>query len=331
MDHTPLAVPQINRVPPTRELSQQTNRVEKYALSCVWWHIHTVHTVRRLQWFGLSSSVHVCCCMQVCVCVCVCVCVRACVCLCVCVCARMWACVRLHMCAHVHVCMCDSWSNGAFHLLMLHFSCLSIVECSTAHTVPPSADAAPEMAFSDGRAIDPTPATSGTALARVVHSGPEAVQLSGSFQLGTEPGSLQLHSFTDSASGVCRGSGWLQGSVQGRHGLADLSQYSFSHQSSTLADGGFPMEGEEEEQEVCAMLLCPSCVRERELASRCRQRLLPVLQWLFPNVEVCVCVGLCVFVLSSQLSSREGLQGTAPPFSSGWTQGCSWCIQGKRK
>lgn len=181
--------------------------------------------------------------------------------------------------------MCDSWCNGAFHLLMLHFSCLSIVECSTAHTVPPSADAAPEMAFSDGRSRDPTPATSGTALARVVHSGPEAVQLSGSFQLGTEPGSLQLHSFTDSASGVCRGSGWLQGSVQGRHGLADLSQYSFSHQSSTLADGGFPMEGEEEEQEVCAMLLVPCvCVRERA----CQQ---------MPNSVCCQCCNGCFLML----------------------------------
>ena len=186
---------------------------------------------------------------------------------------------------------------------MLHFSYLSIVESSTAHTVPPSADAAPEMAFSDGRTRDHTPATSGTALARVVHSGPEAVQLSGSFQLGTEPGSLQLHSFTDSASGVSRGSGGLQGSGQGRHGLADLSQYSFSHQSSTLADGGFPMEEEEEEQEVCAMLLCALvCVRERELPADAEQHLLPVLQWLlFPDVEVCVCVCvLCVLVLSSQ-------------------------------
>ena len=82
MDHTPLAVPQINRVPPTRELSRQTNRVEGYAISCVW---YIQYTVRGLQWLGLSSSVHVCCCIQVCVCVCVCVRVhvRACVCTCV--------------------------------------------------------------------------------------------------------------------------------------------------------------------------------------------------------------------------------------------------------
>ena len=63
VDHSPHAVPQINRIPPTRELSRRPHRPGRYALSCMW---------QGLQYWGaVILCVHVC----VCVCVCLCVCV----------------------------------------------------------------------------------------------------------------------------------------------------------------------------------------------------------------------------------------------------------------
>lgn len=118
------------------------------------------------------------------------------------------------------------------------------------------ADGSPEVALPDDRTRGHTLGVSGMVLDGLLYTGQETMQLTDSFQLsqrGTEQGSFQLDSFTDSASGRCRGSGGLQGSVQGRHGLADLSQYSFSHESSTLADGRFPMEEEGEDPEEVRM------------------------------------------------------------------------------
>ena len=151
-------------------------------------------------------------------------------------------------------------------LLMLCSTHISIAESSTAQAVPRSAaaDGAPEVASPDGRTRGHTLGVPSTGLAGVVYTGHETTQLTDSFQLsqqGTEPGSFLLNSCSDSVSGRCRGSGGLLGSVQGRHGLADLSQYSFSHASSTL--GGFPMEEEGEEvEEVCATFMSLSHVTE---------------------------------------------------------------------
>lgn len=156
-------------------------------------------------------------------------------------------------------------------LLMLCSTPISIAESSTALVVPRSAaaDGTPEVASPDGRTRGHTLGVPGTGLAGLVYTGHETTQLADSFQLsqqGTEPGSFQLDSFSDSVSGRCRGSGGLQGSVQGRHGLADLSQYSFSHESSTLADGGFPMEEEGEELEEVCPCVHVAVSRDRMLA-----------------------------------------------------------------
>ena len=126
---------------------------------------------------------------------------------------------------------------------------------SVTHTMPRSAtaDSIPELAYPEGGTRGHTLSVPGVGLAGLAYADQGATRLTDSFQTsqqGTEPGSFQLDSFTDSVSGQSRVSGGLGGSERGRHGpLADLSQYSFSHKSSTLHDGGFPMEDEGEELE----------------------------------------------------------------------------------
>lgn len=149
-----------------------------------------------------------------------------------------------YKCACVTEFLPSALVDAVFHLN-------SVAESSTAHVAPPSAgaDGSLKVALPEDGTRGHTLGVPGMVLDGLLYTGQE---LTDSFQLsqrGTEQGSFQLDSFTDSASGRCRGSGGLQGSVQGRHGLADLSQYSFSHESSTQADGRFPMEEEGEDPE----------------------------------------------------------------------------------
>lgn len=173
----------------------------------------------------------------------------------------------MHACVHTCVChtsMCQPSCTVVDPTFHEHISAVE----SIAHTVPRSAtvDSIPELAYPDGRTRGHTLSVPGVGLAGLVYADHGTMRLTDSLQSsqqGTEPGSFQLGSFTGSVSGQSRGSGGLQGSVQGRHDLADLSQYSFSHESSTLPDGGFPMEEEGEELEEvhlkAFMSLCASC------------------------------------------------------------------------